>query len=119
MLPVAHVDLAEVDGVHAKRSSSLLGDGPCDDDAIRLGVRLQASGNIHSVTIDIMILDNHVGDVDAHSECDTPVSRRVRLLCHHRTLHLLSGFERGAGAIKHRQEAVARVLDHSAFMRAQ
>jgi hypothetical protein len=85
-----------------------------DADPAGLGQRLQSCCDVHAVTEDVLVLGNHVAEVDPEPELDPRRRRDSRVAIRHAPLH----FHPASDGIDHarelRQEAVASVLDDAA-----
>src|SRR5262249_55342258 len=84
----------------------------------RLSERFEARCDIHSVSEDVVLLCDHIPEVDPDAESDVPLLGYFRLAVNHPTLHL----DRTAHGIhdtrKFREQAVAGVFDDPAVMLA-
>src|SRR5262245_48429348 len=73
MYQIAHGNGTEVDGDSAQSAADLLGHGARDHNATDFCVGLQPRGDVDAGAVDVVILDDDVGDVDGHAESDAPV----------------------------------------------
>jgi hypothetical protein len=65
--------LAEILEFHAEPVAGLIADRARDADAAGLGELLQARGHVHAVAEDVVVLADHVAQVDADAEADLAV----------------------------------------------
>ena len=90
--------------------------GARDADAARLGQRLESRGDVHAVTVNVVILDDDVAEIDPDPEPDLPVRRHVPSALRHALLQL----DRAADGVDHTgeldQRAVAHELDDAAVV---
>jgi hypothetical protein len=104
-LLLAHVLEGEVEPV-----SYLITDDPADADPARLGQGLQSRRDIHPIAEDVVLLDNHVAEIDADAEPDASLLRHLRLAVEHPTLDLHSAAHGVHHTGEFREEPVAGVL---------
>jgi hypothetical protein len=81
-----------------------------DADTARFGEGLQSCRDIHAVAEDVVLLDNHVAEVDADAESDTLVLGRFGIAFRHAALDLHGAAHGINDARKLCQEAVAGIL---------
>jgi hypothetical protein len=84
-----------------------------DRDAAGLGQLLQARRDIDPVTVEIVLLDHHIAEVDPDSERDPPIVGNADVAADHRLLDVNGAGERVDHARELRQHAVAHQLDHA------
>ncbi len=92
--------------------------GPRDANSPRVGQAFETRGNIHSVSEDVVVLDDNVADVDADTEHDTLLLGHIGVALGHRVLDFdraLDGFDR-AGELG--QKTVAHQLDDAPMVLA-
>ena len=82
-----------------------------DADAARLGNAFQTRCDIHTVTEDIVVVDDDVPDVDADPQFDPLILRHRGILLGHFTLDFNGTAHRIHGTGKFDQHTVARGLD--------
>jgi hypothetical protein len=58
-----------------------------DADTARLGEALEARRDVDAVAVDVVVLDDHVAEVDADAEPDTLLGRPVRFVLGHSALN--------------------------------
>src|SRR6516164_5823465 len=105
--------LAEVLKAEFEPVAHLIADDPADAYTTRLGQGLQPRGDIDSVAEDVVLLNDHVAEVDANAELDPVLWRRTLVAVGHCPLHLDGAMHRVNHARELRQEAVAGVLHDS------
>ena len=98
--PVADLDLVAHRARHA--------------DAARLGQLLQTRGHVHAVAEDVVVLEDHVAEVDADAELDPAGRRHVGVAPRHAALDLDRALHRVGNALELDQQAVAGGLDDAA-----
>jgi hypothetical protein len=87
-----------------------------NEDAARIGQRLEPRGDVDTVAVDVVAFDDHVTQVDADAEFDAAVIQRGAVAVGHAGLDgdgAAHGLD-GAGEIH--QETVAGALDDAAAM---
>jgi hypothetical protein len=114
---VAERELAEIDDSDTKAAAHLLDSGAGQDDSTGLGVGLEARSHVHAVAVDVVVLDDDVGDVDCHPEQDAPLNGLLGGDGGHRLLEVVRALGGIARAVKDRDETVASVLDNAASVR--
>src|SRR6516165_11694733 len=89
---------------------------PRDADPTGLGKGFQACCDVHTVAEDIVLLNDHVAEINADAEPNAPLVWHLRLAVAHPALDL----SRAAYCVDHarefRQQAVASVLHNTAPM---
>src|SRR5262249_53612123 len=71
--------------------------------------------DVYAVAVDIVVLDNHVRDVEAHAKRDAAVGWLIGFLLSHCMLHVDRSLHCGPCALENRQETVAGILDDLAL----
>jgi hypothetical protein len=85
-----------------------------DADASRFCQCFQPCCYIHAVAIEVVVLDDHVAEIDADAQFDAVVRLDTRVSLGHRLLHLDRATHRIDDAGKLHQRAVAGGLDDAA-----
>ena len=88
-----------------------------DEDAARIGERLEPRGDVDAVAVDVVALDDHVAQVDADAELDAAVVLRGAVAVGHAGLDGDGAAHRLDGAGEIDQQAVAGALDDAAAVR--
>ena len=84
--------------------------------AARLGERFQTGGDIDTIAKDVVVLDNHIAEVDADAELNPSRRRDIRVASRHPALDLGSAQDRIDNALEFDQHAVAGGLDNAAVV---
>ena len=92
----------------------LIAHDPADADPAGLGQGFQARGDIHPIAEDIVLLSDHVAEIDADAEVDAAVFSHAGIAFGHPTLHLDRAAHRAYYARELSQQSVAGVLYGSA-----
>ena len=92
--------------------ADLLMDRPGDADASRIGERLEARRDVHSVAVDAIALADDVAQMDADPELHATRLGLLRRLLLQLALHLHRAGQRRHYAGKLGQEIVADRIDH-------
>ena len=100
--------------VEAVADLDLVADRARHADAARLGQLLQARGDVDAIAEDVVVLEDHVAEVDADAELDPARRRHIRVAPRHPALDLDRTLHRVGDALKLDQEAVAGGLDDPA-----
>ena len=79
---------------------------------------LQPRCYIHSFTVAIVTLDNHLSQIDANADFDPILFRNARVALHHAALERYRAFDGIDDAAKFRQQAIAHELEDAAVMLA-
>ena len=106
---LAHVVKGEIELV-----SDLVAHDPANADPAGLGERFQARRDIHTVAEDVVLLSDHVAEIDADPQPDALVVRHFWFAVDHPTLNLHSAANGVYDTRKLRQEAIAGVLHNPA-----
>ena len=75
-------------------SQNLLIDVIRNANATGFGNPFQTGCNVHTVAQDVVVLDQHVPEIDPNTEPHAPVFRQVRVALGHRGLHRHRAFNR-------------------------
>jgi hypothetical protein len=92
-------------------------DGARDADRARVSQAFEAPRDVHAIAIDVVVLDDHVAEVDADPERDALVRRALGLVLGHGALDLGGREHRAHCARELDQRAVAGQLDDAALWR--
>src|SRR3954447_23828285 len=85
--------LAQIFETIGRAVADMFEDGSGNTDAARLGERFQTRRYVHPVAQDVVTFDDHVAEIDAHSETDGMVPGAVPLMLDYRALDLDAGFD--------------------------
>src|SRR3954447_9519002 len=85
--------LAQIFETIGRAVADMFEDGSGNTDAARLGERFQARRYVHPVAQDVVTFDDHVAEIDAHSEADGILLGAVALVLSYRTLNFDAGFD--------------------------
>jgi hypothetical protein len=107
---VFEVLLAQIGKLGSDLAADLIVGGSRDADAARFGNALKPCRNVDAVAKDVMGLDDHVADIDAHTESNAPVFHVADCKFMNAGLELHGSSDRFDCARKFRQEPVASVL---------
>ena len=80
--------LAKILERHAEPVPGLIADRARDADAAGLGELLQARGHVHAIAEDVVVLADHVAEVDADAKADLAPRRHVAVAPRHAPLDL-------------------------------
>ena len=112
---VLDVLLAEIlEGDVVEPVADLIAHGARDADAARLGKHLEARRDIDAVAENIVVLDDHVAEIDADAELNPPRRRNVGIAPRHPALDLGRAQHRISDALELDQHAIAGCLDDAA-----
>ena len=79
---------------------------------------LQPRCYIHSFTVAIITLDNHLSQIDANADFDPILFRNARVALHHAALECYRAFDGIDDTAKFRQQTIAHELEDAAVMLA-
>ena len=112
---VLDVLLAEIlKGDVVEPVADLIAHGARDADAAGLGEHLETRRDVDAIAEDIVVLDDHVAEIDADAELDPPRRRHIGIAPRHPPLDLGSARHRVNDAAELHQHAVAGRLDDAA-----
>ncbi len=77
---------------------------------------LQSGRDIHPVAVDIVVLDDHVAEIDADTKPNPPALGNIRVALRHSVLKRDGASHRVDDAGEFRDQAIARGLDDAALM---
>ena len=103
--------LAQILERDAEPVAGLIANGARDADAAGLGELLQARGHVHAIAEDVVVLADHVAEVDADAKADLAPRRRVAVAPRHAPLDLDRARHRIRDARELDQHAVPGGLD--------
>ena len=89
-----------------------------DADAAYRALRLQPSGDIHAVAMQVRAVRDHVANVDTNAEANAPVGRLIAVIDRHLLLYLDRAAHCAIDAVECDQQRVAAGLHHSAAVLA-
>ena len=89
-----------------------------DADGARLGKRLQPRCYVHAIAQDVVALDDHLIEIDAHAELDAPVEGHVAIALAHALLDRDRALDRPDHAREFDQGAIAAGAHEPAAMPA-
>ena len=87
-----------------------------DEHPAGLGQGFDPRGDVDAVAIDVVVLDDHVAEIDADAQLDAVVRRDTGVALGHRLLHLDRAAHRIDDAGELDQQAVAGGLDDAAMV---
>src|SRR5262249_38742710 len=87
-----------------------------DADAARFGKHFETRGDVDTVAEDIVVLDDHVAQIDAEAKLDPPCRRDVGVASRHAALNFRGAHHRIDNAAELDQHAVAGGLDDAAVV---
>jgi len=110
---IAQMQIAEIDGAEPEPAANLFGDGSGDHDAARFRIGLKTRGDVHAITVDVVLFDDRVSDVDRHAKGDPLFGGLLSGPRGHGPLHRQRTLRGVMRAVEHRQEAIAGILDQT------
>ena len=96
--------------------ADLVAHGARDADAAGLGEHFEPRRDVDAVAKDVVVLDDHVAEIDADAELDPPRRRDVGVASRHPALDLGRAQHRIGDAVELDQHAVAGGLDDAALV---
>jgi hypothetical protein len=90
--------------------------GPRNADAARLGQGFEVGRNVHGVAIEVVVLNDHVTEVDPDAELEALFSRKIGVALDHRLLPLDGAANRLDRAGKLDQQPITGGLDDPAVV---
>lgn len=91
-------------------------DSASDADTPDFGQLFDAGGDVHTVAIDVAVLEYDVAEIDADPELDASIARHIQIAPSHTFLDLDRGMHGICNAMELDQHAVAARLDYAAMI---
>ena len=108
--------LAQVDEADRKLLADMLAHGRADADLAGLGERLEPRRDVDAVAKDVLVLDDHVADIDADAKADVLAFIDVGIAVFHALLHHDGAAHRINDRGELDENAVTRGLDDTALV---